>query len=102
MIDPRRAQGLLKALRFAKENLRDSLKENSDWHATPYHTEEAEAYDNFESDYGLPENIDVLRPSRRLLPPTRKWSQRCHPERRRRFFCAAAVEGPLCLAAICR
>ena len=69
MIDPRRAQGLLKALRFAKENLRDSLKENSDWHATPYHTEDAEAYDRFESDYGLPENIDVSVPPDVSFPP---------------------------------
>jgi hypothetical protein len=69
MVDPRRAQGLLKALRFAKENLRDSLKENSDWHATPYHTERAEAYDNFESDYGLPDNIDVSVPPDVTFPP---------------------------------
>jgi hypothetical protein len=68
MIDPRRAQGLLKALRFAKENLRDSLKENSDWHATPYHTEDAEAYDNFESDYGLPDNLDVSAPPEVSFP----------------------------------
>ena len=70
MVDPRRAQGLLKALRFAKENLKDSLKENADWHATPYHTEEAEACDTFESDYGLPANIDVSVPPDVAFPPT--------------------------------
>ncbi len=69
MIDPRRAQGLLKALRFAKENLRDSLKENSGWHDTPYLTEDAEAYDNFESDYGLPENLDISVPPEVSFPP---------------------------------
>lgn len=54
MIDPRRAQGLLKALRFAKENLRDALKDNAAWRQSPYHSEDAASYDNFESDYGLP------------------------------------------------
>ena len=42
MIDPRRAQGLLKALRFAKENIKDSLKDDdAHWHDTPYLTEDA-------------------------------------------------------------
>src|ERR1017187_2780967 len=60
MIDPRRAMGLLKALRFAKENLKDSLKDdNAHWHDTPYLTEDATAYDSFEADYGLPEDIDL-------------------------------------------
>ena len=58
MIDPRRAQGLLKALRFAKENLKDSLKDdNAHWHDTPYLTEDATAYDSFEAEYGLPEGL---------------------------------------------
>ena len=63
MIDPRRAMGLLKALRFAKENLKDGLKDdNAHWHDTPYHTEDATAYDNFEADYGLPEGLDLTVP----------------------------------------
>jgi hypothetical protein len=63
MIDPRRAMGLLKALRFAKENLKDGLKDDSaHWHDTPYLTEDAAAYDNFEADYGLPKGIDVNAP----------------------------------------
>lgn len=69
MIDPRRAQGLLKALRFAKENLRDALKENADWRQSPYHSEEAASYDSFESDYGLPENLDVNLPPEVSFPP---------------------------------
>jgi hypothetical protein len=69
MIDPRRAQGLLKALRFAKENLRDGLKEAANWHATPYQSQEAAAYDSFESDYGLPANLDVSTPPEVAFPP---------------------------------
>jgi hypothetical protein len=65
MIDPRRAQGLLKALRFAKENLKDSAH----WHDTPYLTEDATAYDNFESDYGLPDNLDLSVPPEVSFPP---------------------------------
>ena len=70
MIDPRRAQGLLKALRFAKENLRDGLKEdNAHWHDTPYLTEDAVAYDSFEAEYGLPEGIDLSIPPEVAFPP---------------------------------
>ncbi len=69
MIDPRRAMGLLKALRFAKENLKDGLKDdNAHWHDTPYHTEDAAAYDNFEADYGLPEGIDANTPPEVAFP----------------------------------
>ena len=89
MIDPRRAQGLLKALRFAKENLRDALKDNAAWPPSPYHSEDAAAYDNFESDYGLPENLDVSVPPdvsfpRRLIP--RVSSERSAPASRRTCF----------------
>src|SRR5450755_2050225 len=70
MIDPRRAMGLLKALRFAKENLKDGLKDDSaHWHDTPYLTEDPAAYDNFEADYGLPEGIDVNTPPEVAFPP---------------------------------
>ena len=70
MIDPRRAQGLLKALRFAKENLRDSLKDdNAHWHDTPYLTEDAAACDNFEADYGLPAGLDLHIPPEVAFPP---------------------------------
>jgi hypothetical protein len=70
MIDPRRAQGLLKALRFAKENLRDGLKDdNAHWHDTPYHSEDATAFDNFEADYGLPEGLDLSIPPEVAFPP---------------------------------
>jgi hypothetical protein len=69
MIDPRRAQGLLKALRFAKENLRDGLKDDhAHWHDTPYFSEDATAYDSFEADYGLPEGIDLGIPPEVALP----------------------------------
>ena len=70
MIDPRRAQGLLKALRFAKENLKDSLKDdNAHWHDTPYLTEDAAACDNFEADYGLPAGLDLHIPPEVAFPP---------------------------------
>ena len=70
MIDPRRAQGLLKALRFAKENLKDSLKDdNAHWHDTPYHSEDAAACDSFEADYGLPEGLDLSTPPEVAFPP---------------------------------
>ena len=69
MIDPRRAQGLLKALRFAKENLRDALKDNAAWRQSLYHSEEPVAYDHFESDYGLPENLDISVPPDVSFPP---------------------------------
>ena len=61
--------GLLKALRFAKENLRDGLKDdNAHWHDTPYHSEDATAYDNFEADYGLPEGLDLNVPPEVAFP----------------------------------
>jgi hypothetical protein len=70
MIDPRRAMGLLKALRFAKENLRDGLKDDSaHWHDTPYLTQDAAAYDNFEAEYGLPKDIDITTPPEVAFPP---------------------------------
>jgi hypothetical protein len=70
MIDPRRAQTLLKALRFAKENLRDGLKDDrAQWHETPYLTERAAAYDNFEADYALPKDLDISIPSELAFPP---------------------------------
>jgi hypothetical protein len=70
MIDPRRAQGLLKALRMAKENLKDSLKDdNAHWHDTPYLTQDATAYDSFEAEYGLPEGIDLSSPPEVAFPP---------------------------------
>ncbi len=70
MIDPRRAMGLLKALRFAKKNLKDGLKDDSShWHDTPYLTEDATAYDNFEADYGLPKGIDLTAPPEVAFPP---------------------------------
>jgi hypothetical protein len=71
MIDPRRAMGLLKALRFAKENLKDGLKDDSaHWHDTPYLTQDAAAYDNFEAEYGLPKDIDVTTPPEVAFPST--------------------------------
>jgi|HubBroStandDraft_6_1064221.scaffolds.fasta_scaffold01652_12 hypothetical protein len=71
MIDPRRAMGLLKALRFAKENLKDGLKDDSaHWHDTPYLNKDATAYDNFEADYGLPEGIDLTAPPEVAFPST--------------------------------
>ncbi len=71
MIDPRRAHALLKALRFAKENLRDGLKDdNAHWHETPYLTERTAAYDNFEADYGLPEGLNLTVPPELAFPPT--------------------------------
>ena len=70
MIDPRRAQGLLKALRFAKENLKDSFKDdNAHWHDTPYHSEDATAFDTFEAEYGLPEGLDLNTPPEVAFPP---------------------------------
>ncbi len=70
MIDPRRAMGLLKALRFAKENLKDGLKDDhAHWHDTPYHTEDAAAYDSFEADYGLPQGIDPNLSPAIVFPP---------------------------------
>ena len=70
MIDPRRAMGLLKALRFAKENLKDSLKDdNAHWHDTPYYSEDATAFDTFEAEYGLPEGLDLNTPPNIAFPP---------------------------------
>jgi hypothetical protein len=90
MIDPRRAMGLLKALRFAKENLKDGLKDdNTHWHDTPYLTQDAAAYDNFEADYGLPEGIDPNTPPEVAFPPPEP--QRVIPSG---GGLAAAVEGP--------
>jgi hypothetical protein len=81
MIDPRRAMGLLKALRFAKENLKDGLKDDSaHWHDTPYLTQDAAAYDNFEAEYGLPKGLalNVLPEVTFPSPPVPAASETSH------------------------
>ena len=71
MIDPRRAQALLKLLRMSRENLKDGLKDdNAHWHDTPYRSESTAAYDRFEADYGLPEGIDLKVAPELAFPPT--------------------------------
>ena len=45
---------------------RENLKDIAHWHDTPYRSENTAAYDNFEADYGLPENLD-LTPFRKSL-----------------------------------
>ena len=82
-----------KALRFAKENLRDGVKDdNAHWHDTPYFSEDATACDNFEADYGLPEGIDVNIPPELAFPPIHNYTE-CHPERGGRRG-DRRVEGP--------
>ena len=88
MIDPRRAQGLLKALRMAKENLKDI----EHWHDTPYHNEDAGAYDNFEAEYGLPLGVDLNAPPEVAFPPPHGSSG--FSSRAQAAASAAAVEGP--------
>ncbi len=87
MIDPRRAMGLLKALRFAKENLKDGLKDdNAHWHDTPYLTEDAAAYDSFESEYGLPDNLDIDTPPEVAFPDSVILSEERSDESKSRCF----------------
>jgi hypothetical protein len=89
MIDPKHAQQLLSVLRLASLNLRHSDK----WQPSVYHTEVAGPAVDLAAEYGLPPRPRPRHPSRSRVSPAR--STECHPERRRRVFCAAGVEGPL-------
>ena len=65
MIDLKRADLLLKSLRFAAQALKSSDK----WQPSVYHSDVAAPAINLEADYGLPEGIDVNTPPEVAFPP---------------------------------
>jgi hypothetical protein len=69
MIDPRRAQGIVSLLRVAANN----LKRPDAWRASEYRNDGAESsvtsYDDFETEFGLPKNLDLDIPPEDAFPP---------------------------------
>ncbi len=92
MIELKRADRLIRVLNIASRNLLKADK----WPASPYHSDQPAAAIDLATEYGLPNDLDLNTPPERRLPSTLRFTG-CHPERRRRAFCAAGVEGPLCL-----
>lgn len=69
MIDPKRAQCIVSVLRVAANN----LKRPEAWRASEYHNDRSvasvESYDEFESEFGLPRNLDLNAPPEVVFPP---------------------------------
>jgi hypothetical protein len=65
MIDPKRAQALLSVLRQASKNLQTAGK----WATNIYHSDCAAPYDNFESEFDLPANLDLSLSPEVAFPP---------------------------------
>ena len=69
MIDLKRAHFLLSALRQAANH----FKYQDAWQPSAYHNDQSqphpEKYDNFEAEYGLPENLDLATPPEVAFPP---------------------------------
>jgi hypothetical protein len=65
MIDLKRADFLLKSLRFAAQALKTSDK----WQASVYHTDAPAPAVNLQSEYGLPEDTDLDTPPEVAFPP---------------------------------
>jgi hypothetical protein len=69
MIDPKRAHELLLALRQAATNFRHPEA----WRASEYKNDQSAAYpasyEEFEAEYGLPENLDLHVPPEVAFPP---------------------------------
>ena len=65
MIDLKRADFLLKTLRFAAQSLKSSDK----WQPSVFHTDVAAPAINLEAEYGLPENLDLDAPPEVAFPP---------------------------------
>jgi hypothetical protein len=65
MIDLKRADFLLKTLRFAAQALKNSDK----WQPSVFHTDVAAPAINLESEYGLPDTLDLNTPPEVAFPP---------------------------------
>jgi hypothetical protein len=64
MIDLKRAEFLLKALRFASNTLKNSDK----WPASPFHSDQSAEVD-LAAEYGLPPDLDLDTPPEVAFPP---------------------------------
>lgn len=65
MIDLKRADFLLKGLRFAAH----ALKASDKWQPSVYHTDVAAPAINLEAEYGFPEGLDLAVPPEIAFPP---------------------------------
>jgi hypothetical protein len=65
MIDLERADLLLKSLRFAAQ----ALKSSDNWRPSVYHTDVAAPAINLESEYGLPQDLNLDTPPGIAFPP---------------------------------
>jgi hypothetical protein len=72
MIDPRRAQVIVSALRLASRNLKYSHPVI--WHENPYANKNSIAYDEFEAEFGLPANLDLDMPPEVAFPEPRPYA----------------------------
>jgi hypothetical protein len=72
MIEPSRARTLISGLRLCLQ----SLKKKDSWHDSAYHCDEPVDYENFESEYGLPKDIDVTMSPEAAFPPISGLSSR--------------------------
>ena len=88
MIDLKHARIILTALRQAAQNLK------VEWRDSAYHNEEGGTYEEFESEFGLPENLDLNAPPEVAFPPPPEPSFSDLSSRAEAAASAAGVEGP--------
>jgi hypothetical protein len=65
MIEPSRARALISGLRLCLQ----SLKNKDSWHDSAYHCDQPVDYDNFEAEYGLPNDLDINQSPEAAFPP---------------------------------
>jgi hypothetical protein len=94
MIDLKQAHFLLSALRQAADN----FKHPDAWQPSAYRNDQSQAhpgnYDNFEAEYGLPENLNLNTPPEVAFPPPPEPAFSHLSSRAEADVSAVGVEGP--------
>lgn len=90
MIDHKRADLLLKSLRFAAQALKSSDK----WQPSVYHTDVAAAAIDLATEYGLPQDLNLDTPPEVAFPPPAESTFFDLSSRAQAAASAAGVEGP--------
>lgn len=67
MIDVRQGQAMVSGLRFLARTI--AKAETPAWHNNVYQNDQPQSYDNFESDFGIPENFDLNTSAELVFPP---------------------------------